>query len=100
VVTEGGGDAGGPGQAQDEMARLQAGHDAGPAAGADPGTVFVEVDGTQCRRSSMPQWPRMIASSWAWLAWVMVNLAIIWPVPQLPFRDNTLAAIPPRPQPQ
>jgi hypothetical protein len=28
------------------------------------------------------------------------NLAIIWPGPQLPFRDNTLDAIPPGPQTQ
>ena len=28
---------------------------------------------TQCRRSSMPQWPRMMAASWAGLAWVTVR---------------------------
>jgi hypothetical protein len=28
---------------------------------------------TQCRRSSMPQWPRMMAASWAWVAWVTVS---------------------------
>jgi hypothetical protein len=28
---------------------------------------------TQCRRSSMPQWPRMMAASWAGLAWVAVS---------------------------
>ena len=28
---------------------------------------------TQCSRSSMPQWPRMMAASWAGLAWVMVS---------------------------
>lgn len=25
---------------------------------------------TQCRRSSIPHWPQMMAASWAWLAWV------------------------------
>jgi hypothetical protein len=24
----------------------------------------------QCRRSSIPQWPRMMAASWAWVAWM------------------------------
>ena len=28
---------------------------------------------TQCRRSSMPQWPRMMAASSAGLAWVAVS---------------------------
>ena len=31
------------------------------------------VSRTQWRRSSMPQWPRMMVASWAWLAWVTVS---------------------------
>ena len=31
------------------------------------------VSRTQWSRSSMPQWPRMMAASWAGLAWVTVS---------------------------
>ena len=44
MVAQGGGDAGGSGQAQDGDDQVaQAGHDAGSAGGADLGAVFVEV---------------------------------------------------------
>ena len=60
--------AGQPQDGDDQVA--QAGHDPGAVGGANLRTVFIEVEVTQCRRSSIPQWPRMMAASWAWVAWV------------------------------
>jgi hypothetical protein len=31
------------------------------------------VSRTQCSRSSMPQWPRMMAASWPGVAWVTLS---------------------------
>jgi hypothetical protein len=75
VVARDGGGAGHPGQAQDGDGQIaQAGHDARPAGSAELGAVLIEVHiAPQCSRSSMPQWPRMMAASWVQAAWVTVG---------------------------
>lgn len=55
----------------------QGGQDAGQAAGADLGSVFVEGDiAGVVDAVSMSQWPRMIAASRAGVAWPKRRLVI------------------------
>lgn len=76
MVTEGSGDAGVAGQPQDGDGEvMQARHDAGTVLAvriwerSSPNSR----SRTQCRRSSIARWPRMIAASRAPLAWVAVS---------------------------
>lgn len=76
MVTEGSGDAGVVGQPQDGDGEVvQARHDAGTVLAVRiwERSSSNSMSRTQCRRSSIARWPRMIAASRAPLAWVAVS---------------------------
>ena len=75
MVAQGGGDAGSSGQPQDGDGQVaQAGHDLRAGRGADLGVVLVEVNVADPVQPVLdPPVARMIAASWAGVAWVTLS---------------------------